>query len=172
MALTKFNNLTTLTRTRTGINLIEADVLIAKGEESANPFTLASLSALTAYLANMETLGINAKDSPQTKTEDITEEYDYETESTGVKHSGDIMLKKVNADLIDFIDTDLKNVVVSVMIIPKDRTGIGLLISGIKLTVKTDGKANTDTSSTVTLSYSRRAETIGEVLKYFNIPTT
>ena len=171
MPLEKFNLSAVLTRTREGVNLVEADVLISKGEAAAGALTFANLAAFTTYLADFESIGVNAKDSPKFGDEDLVEEMDYESETTGVKCSGEITVKRVNAGLISFLDTNLRNEVVTLMIVPKDRTGQGLVISGVKLTSKTDGKANSDTTSTVVLSYNKRVEERVNVYKYFTIPT-
>jgi len=170
MTFTKFNLSTVLTRTREGINLGDADVLITKGEAAAGALTFANQAALSSYLSYFESIGINAKDSPVFKDEDITEDTDDGVEVVGVKCAGEIAVKAINAGLISFLDTNLRNEVVTLMIVPKDRTGQGLVISGVKLTAKTDGKANSGNTSQVLLEYSEKTEDRINVYKYFTIP--
>ena len=170
MSLTKFDN-TELTRNRLKtLNLVEANVLISKGNLSGETLP-GSITDFETFLEKFENVGINGKDSPVFNDEDIIEEFDYENEVVGVKALGDIIVKKISQGYLEWISDELRNEEVTVLLVPRDYT-IGdqcLFIEGIKLSKKLEGKANSEGSSQVTLSYMRRADKTTDVYQLLEI---
>ena len=171
MSLAKFDD-TALTRSRTDvIKLVEADVYISKGNLTGETLP-SSLALFSTFLDNFENIGVNAKDSPVYNDEDIIEELDYESEVVGVKAMGDIVVKKVNQALLDWISADLRNEEVTLFLVPKDYVAGDqcLFIEGVKLSKKLEGKGNSETSSQVTFSYLRRCDLVTDVYQVFEVP--
>ncbi len=171
MSLTKFDN-TSLVRDRDTLELFEADVYIAKGNLDSE--TLPDDSTITTFLSEMEKIGVNAKESPVFNDEDIIEENDYENEPIGAKAAGDIVVKKINSDFLDWISDELRNTEVTVLIIPKNCSvgDLMLFINSVKLTKKIEGKANAEETSKITFSYSRRVKKITQVYKIHKLESS
>lgn len=171
MALTKFNLSGVLTRERAGLDLTACEVYIAKG--TPDTFTFADLSAIDTLVASMENIGINEKGSPSWKSEDIIREVDYEDIKKGVKGEGTIVLSEVDDGLLDWIDGDLKNQIVTIVIIPKDYVSGDKfkIIYGVKLTAAVEGKANDDAAENkATLTYKVRAKKRADFERIIEVP--
>ena len=171
MSLIKFDN-TVLDRERKSeLRLTEANVLISRGDLTGEtlPTTYAEFET---FLEKFENIGVNGKDSPDYKDEDMVEDVDYETIVTGVKAQGDITVKKISQAFLEWISDELRNEKVTVFLVPKDPVphDMCLFIEGVKLTKKLEGKANSDNSPQVVFSYMRRADKITDVYKIFEVP--
>ena len=72
---------------------------------------------------------------------------------------------------MEWISDELRNEEVTVLLVPRDYA-IGeqcLIIEGIKLSKKLEGKANSEGSSQVTLSYMRRADKTTDVYQLLEV---
>lgn len=119
MALTKFDN-TELTRNRLkDLKLVEANVMISKGNLSSETLPV-DLAAFVTFMEKFENFGINTKDSPAYNDEDIIEEVDYENNIVGIKALGDIIVKKITQLFMAWVSDDLRNEEVTLLIVPKD----------------------------------------------------
>ncbi len=167
MALVKIDDVS-LTRSRIELDLTEANVLISKGDLTGETEP-ADLTAYNALMAKFENIGVNAKDSPAWGDEDIVEENDYENDSVGLKAAGAITVKKLSKGFLAVLD-GIRNQKVVVAIEPKDKAGSTLFIDGVKLTRKTEGKANSETSSQAVLSFLQRCKNYSDVYKIWDIP--
>lgn len=164
MSLTKFDDANALLRARLKLlKLIEADVYIAKGNLDGE--TLPTMLTLATFIANMECLGVNAKDSPAFENEDVVEEVDYEEEVIGVTATGVITVKRINQAINEWISDDLRNEEVTVLIIPKGTvaTDVCMFIAGIKLKTKSSGKANAEDSPIIEFSYKRKVDKLTDI---------
>ena len=165
--LTKIDD-TSLTRSRIEIDLVEANVLISKGNliGETQPLTAAAYATL---MAKFENIGVNAKDSPAWGDEDVTEENDYQTDAVSLKAAGTITVKRISKAFYDVLDA-IRNQDVTIAIEPKNQVGSTVFINGVKLTRKLEGKANSETASQVVLSYSQRCKKYSDVYTIWTIP--
>ena len=172
MSLTKFDSMA-LTRDRIDeLNLTEANVLVSKGDLTDETLPTTYDGFKTFLEEKFENIGVNGKDSPDYKDEDMVEDVDYETIVTGVKAQGDITVKKISQAFLVWLSDELQNETVTLFIVPKNpvTNDICLFIEGVKLTKKLEGKANSDNSPQVVFSYMRRADKITDVYKIYTIP--
>ncbi len=170
MSLVKFDNEELIRSRVKALNLVEADVMISKGNLSGEEYS--TLLEFEAMLEKFENIGINSKDSPVFNDEDIIEEVDYETEVVGIKALGDIITKRMTQGLMTWISDDLRNAEVTLLIIPKDHVANDrcLFIQGVKLSKKSEGKGNSEATPQITFSYARRADKWTDVYEIYAIP--
>ncbi len=169
MTLTKIDDVS-LTRSRSELDLTEANVLISKGDLTGETEP-ADLTAYNTLMAKFENFGINAKDSPVWGDEDIVEEHDYESDSVGLKAAGSLTVKRLTKGFLAVLD-GIRNERVVIAIEPKDKVGSTLFIDGVKLTRKVEGKANSESSSLVVVNYMQRCKNYSDVSKIWDIPTS
>ena len=170
--LNKYNNDSLARERKDVINLLEADVYISKG--NLDGYTLPStLSEFETMLEeDFDCIGVNAKDSPDYKSEPIAEEVDYEKIELATKVTGNIKLKLINSELLNFLDVTLTNEESTILIVPKNYQAkdVTLIINGVKLVKTYEGKSNSEGMDTVTLSFLKKAKRIGDVLVLYKIP--
>jgi hypothetical protein len=163
----KFDLPTVLSRLRNAFSAVACDVYIAKYSKGEIEF-----SPWETFLANFESLGINEKGSPSWKNEPITHEVDFETIQFGYNCSGEIKLVAVNNDVLVFIDTNLRNENIALLLVPKDaeQGELALLIRNIKLFSSDEGTANDENAETVlTLKFKTRVSRLNDLYSFVEI---
>ena len=172
MGLTAYTS-SSLSRDRKDtVKLLEADVYIAKGNLDGYTFP-SDLAGFASSLSDpFKNIGINTKDSPDYKTEAIVEEVDYENIQQGVKVTGNVKLKLINADLVTFLSKEIRNVESTILIVPKNYSGgdVIVYINGVKLTTAIEGKTNSAETPVATLSFMKKAKYESDVIKIDKIP--
>jgi hypothetical protein len=172
MGLTAFTDTDSiLSRDRLGLDLFEAHVMIALGNltDETAPTDTAGWAALKA---NFSHIGKNAKDSPTFNDEPVLEDIDLHSELIGHNAMGDIILKeKLTQEFHDLYEAEIMNNEVTILIIPPDEVGKAMLINGVKISLKTEGKGNSDSRGAQTFSYKKRCKKLTSVYSIWDIPT-